>query len=208
MFPEVRLYRIAFPHQRWVLRTRRSCCGTCFFVEDFRIAVSKRVRRNEEIDAAEVRVIDSDGEQRGVMSLAAGIEVARNEGLDLVEVSPNADPPVCRIMDFGKYLFEQNKKAQSAKRKQKQVHVKEIKFRPGTDEGDYQIKLRKLVEFLEVGDKTKVTLRFRGREMAHKELGAQLLTRVRDDLEEYGTVEQMPQMEGRQMVMVIAPKKK
>ena len=171
------------------------------------IAVTKRVRRNEEIDATEVRVIDSQGEQAGVMSLRAGIELAKEEGLDLVEVSPNAAPPVCRIMDFGKYLFEQNKKSQSAKRKQKQVHVKEIKFRPGTDEGDYQIKLGKLVHFLETGDKTKVTLRFRGREMAHKELGAKLLTRVRDDLEEYGTVEQMPQMEGRQMVMVIAPKK-
>ena len=171
------------------------------------IAVTKRVRRNDEIDATEVRVIDSSGEQAGVMGLMAAIDLARDEGLDLVEVSPNAEPPVCRIMDFGKYLFEQNKKAQSAKRKQKQVHVKEIKFRPGTDEGDYQIKLRKLVEFLEVGDKTKVTLRFRGREMAHKELGAQLLARVRDDLEEYGTVEQMPQMEGRQMVMVIAPRK-
>jgi translation initiation factor IF-3 len=142
------------------------------------------------------------------MSLAEGIEIAKADSLDLVEVSPNAEPPVCRIMDFGKYLFEQNKKAQTAKRKQKQVHVKEIKFRPGTDEGDYQIKLRKLIEFLEIGDKTKVTLRFRGREMAHKELGAQLLARVRDDLEEYGTVEQMPQMEGRQMVMVIGPKKK
>ncbi len=141
------------------------------------------------------------------MTLRAGIELAKEEGLDLVEVSPNAEPPVCRIMDFGKYLFEQNKKQQSAKRKQKQVHVKEIKFRPGTDEGDYQIKLGKLVNFLENGDKTKVTLRFRGREMAHKELGAQLLARVRDDLEEYGSVEQMPQMEGRQMVMVIAPKK-
>ena len=141
------------------------------------------------------------------MSLAEGIEIAKGETLDLVEVSPNAEPPVCRIMDFGKYLFEQNKKAQTAKRKQKQVHVKEIKFRPGTDQGDYDIKLRKLIHFLEIGDKTKVTLRFRGREMAHKELGAQLLTRVRDDLEEYGTVEQMPQMEGRQMVMVIAPKK-
>ena len=171
------------------------------------IAVTKRVRRNEEIDATEVRVIDSKGEQAGVMSLREGIELAKEEALDLVEVSPNAEPPVCRIMDFGKYLFEQNKKAQSAKRKQKQVHVKEIKFRPGTDEGDYQIKLGKLVHFLEIGDKTKVTLRFRGREMAHKELGAQLLARVRDDLEEYGTVEQMPQMEGRQMVMVIAPKK-
>ncbi len=172
------------------------------------IAVTKRVRRNDEIDATEVRVIDSKGEQAGVMSLREGIELAKEEGLDLVEVSPNAEPPVCRIMDFGKYLFEQNKKAQSAKRKQKQVHVKEIKFRPGTDEGDYQIKLRKLKEFLEIGDKTKVTLRFRGREMAHQELGAQLLARVRTDLEEMAVVEQMPQMEGRQMVMMMSPKKK
>ena len=155
-----------------------------------------------------MRVIRSDGEQAGVMGIAEAIEMAYGEGLDLVEVSPTADPPVCRIMDFGKYLFEQNKKNQSAKRKQKQVHVKEIKFRPGTDEGDYQIKLRKLVQFLENGDKTKVTLRFRGREMAHKELGAKLLARVREDLDEYGSVEQMPQMEGRQMVMVIGPKKK
>jgi translation initiation factor IF-3 len=152
-------------------------------------------------------VIDSEGEQAGVMGLKAGIALAKEETLDLVEVSPNAEPPVCRIMDFGKYLFEQNKKSQSAKRKQKQVHVKEIKFRPGTDEGDYKIKLGKLINFLEIGDKTKVTLRFRGREMAHKELGAQLLERVREDLDEYGTVEQMPQMEGRQMIMVIAPKK-
>ena len=141
------------------------------------------------------------------MPLPQAIELARGVGLDLVEVAPTADPPVCRIMDFGKYLFEQNKKAQSARRKQKQVHVKEIKFRPGTDEGDYKIKLRKLVEFLQSGDKTKVTLRFRGREMAHQELGAQLLARVRQDLEEYCTVEQMPQMEGRQMVMVLAPRK-
>jgi len=176
--------------------------------EDFRIAASKRVRRNEEIDAAEVRLIDSTGEQRGVMPLSDAIAIAKDESLDLVEVSPNVEPPVCRIMDFGKFLFEQNKKAQSAKRKQKQVQVKEIKFRPGTEEGDYQIKLRKLTEFLEEGDKTKVTLRFRGREMAHKELGAQLLARVRDDLEELVTVEQMPQLEGRQMVMVLAPKKK
>jgi translation initiation factor IF-3 len=141
------------------------------------------------------------------MPLRDAINLAAEEGLDLVEVSPNAEPPVCRIMDFGKYLFEQNKKAQQSRRKQKQVHVKEIKFRPGTDEGDYKVKLRKLVEFLENGDKTKVTLRFRGREMAHQELGANLLARVRNDLEEYGSVEQMPQMEGRQMVMVIAPKK-
>ena len=176
-------------------------------MEDLRIAATKRVRRNEEIDATEVRVIDSAGEQAGVMPLGDAIELAKNVGLDLVEVSPNAEPPVCRVMDFGKYLFEQNKKAQTSKRKQKQVHVKEIKFRPGTDEGDYQVKLRKLVEFLENGDKTKVTLRFRGREMAHQELGANLLARVRGDLEEFAIVEQMPQMEGRQMIMVMAPKK-
>jgi translation initiation factor IF-3 len=179
-----------------------------FLEEDSGIAATKRVRRNEEIDASQVRLISSSGDQRGVMSLSAALEIARDEGLDLVEVSPNADPPVCRIMDFGKYLFEQNKKAQSAKRKQKQVHIKEIKFRPGTEEGDYNVKLRKLKEFLENGDKTKVTLRFRGREMAHRELGAQLLERVRNDLEELGVVEQMPQMEGRQMIMVLAPKKK
>ena len=142
------------------------------------------------------------------MPLSEAIDIAKDEGLDLVEVSPNVDPPVCRIMDFGKYLFEQNKKSQAAKRKQKQVHVKEIKFRPGTDEGDYKIKLRKLIAFLEDGDKTKVTLRFRGREMAHKELGAQLLARVRNDLEELAVVEQLPQLEGRQMIMVLAPKKK
>ncbi len=176
-------------------------------MEDLRIAVTKRVRRNEEIDAQEVRVIDAEGEQAGVMPLTDAIELAKDVSLDLVEVSPNAEPPVCRVMDFGKYLFEQNKKAQTSKRKQKQVHVKEIKFRPGTDEGDYQVKLRKLVQFLENGDKTKVTLRFRGREMAHQELGANLLARVRGDLEEYAIVEQMPQMEGRQMIMVMAPKK-
>jgi translation initiation factor IF-3 len=128
--------------------------------------------------------------------------------LDLVEVSPNAEPPVCRIMDFGKYLFEQNKKAHSARKNQRTIHVKEVKFRPGTDEGDYQVKMRNLVKFLTQGDKTKVTLRFRGREMAHKDLGRKLLERVRSDLEEIMVVEQMPQLEGRQMVMVLAPKKK
>ncbi len=142
------------------------------------------------------------------MGLEAALEIAKDDGLDLVEVSPMAEPPVCRVMDFGKYLFEQNKKAQSAKRKQKQVHVKEIKFRPGTEESDYQVKLRKLVAFLENGDKTKVTLRFRGREMAHQDLGAKLLARVREDLDEIAMVEQMPQMDGRQMIMVMAPKKK
>ena len=194
----------------------RSNCGasvrlhaarTCFSPEDPRIASTKRVRRNDEIEASEVRVIDAEGEQAGVMPLRQAIELAKSVGLDLVEVSPNAEPPVCRVMDFGKYLFEQNKKAQTSKRKQKQVHVKEIKFRPGTEEGDYKIKLRKLIEFLEYGDKTKITLRFRGREMAHQELGAKLLARVRGDLEEYAVVEQMPQLEGRQMIMVMAPKK-
>ena len=127
--------------------------------------------------------------------------------MDLVEISPNAEPPVCRIMDYGKFRFEESKKLQTAKKKQKQTQVKEIKFRPGTDIGDYNIKLRKLVSFLEEGDRSKVTLRFRGREMAHQELGMELLQRVKVDLEEYGTVEQEPKMEGRLMVMVLAPKR-
>ena len=142
------------------------------------------------------------------MSISDAVAQAQESGLDLVEVAPNSDPPVCRVMDYGKFVFEQNKKAQSARRKQKQTHVKEIKFRPGTEEGDYQIKLRNLIRFLTAGDKAKVTLRFRGREMAHQELGAQLLRRVQKDLEEVGTVEQYPQLEGRQMIMVIAPKKR
>ena len=136
------------------------------------------------------------------------IQLARDENLDLVEVSPNADPPVCRIMDFGKYLFELNKKGQSAKRKQKRIHVKEIKFRPTTEEADYQIKLRKIREFLDHGDKAKVTLRYRGREMVHQELGEKLMSRVRDDLDEYGTIEQLPELEGKQMIMVYGPKRK
>ena len=142
------------------------------------------------------------------MSLASALAMAEQAGMDLVEVSPNAEPPVCRIMDFGKYLFEESKKAQVARKKQKQIHIKEVKFRPGTDDGDYQVKLRNLIKFLSSGDKAKVTLRFRGREMAHQELGRAMLDRVKSDLEEYGSVEQFPKMEGRQMVMVIAPKKK
>ena len=142
------------------------------------------------------------------MDLPSALQLARDEGLDLVEVSPNAEPPVCRIMDYGKFLFEESKKAQLAKKKQKQIQVKEVKFRPGTDTGDYQVKMRNLVRFLEGGDKAKVTLRFRGREMAHQELGRDLLERVRKDLEEIATVEQFPKMEGRQMVMVMQPKKK
>jgi len=132
---------------------------------------------------------------------------AMDAGLDLVEVSPNAEPPVCRIMDFGKYKFENSKKKQAAKKKQKRIQVKEIKFRPRTEEGDYQVKLKKLIKFLENGDKVKVTMRFRGREFAHQELGMEFLKRIEKDLEEYGTVEQMPGMEGRQMVMLLGPRK-
>ena len=141
------------------------------------------------------------------MPLEAAIEAAYEENMDLVEVAPNSDPPVCRIMDYGRFVFEQNKKQHANRRKQKQMQVKEIKFRPGTDESDYQIKLKKLVKFLEEGDKAKVSLRFRGREMLHQELGQQLLKRVRDDLEELASVEQMPKLEGRQMVMMLGPKK-
>ena len=155
-----------------------------------------------------MRLIDQEGEQVGVVPLAHAKQVAEEAGLDLVEVSPNAKPPVCRIMDYGKYKFEQSKKQQEAKKKQKQIQVKEVKFRPGTDEGDYQVKLRNLRRFLSDGDKTKVTVRFRGREMAHQEIGSKLLERIEQDLSEYGAVEQYPKMEGRQMIMVVGPTKK
>lgn len=155
-----------------------------------------------------MRLIGADGEQIGVVSTRDALSRAEDEGLDLVEISPNAEPPVCKIMDFGKFMFEQQKKASAARKNQKQMQVKEIKFRPGTDEGDYKVKLKKLVSFLEDGDKVKITLRFRGREMAHRELGLELLNRVQADLDELGTVEQRPQLEGRQMVMVLGPKKR
>jgi translation initiation factor IF-3 len=142
------------------------------------------------------------------MSREEALRLAADEALDLVEVAPTAEPPVCKVMDYGKFVFEQNKKSQVAKKKQRQIQVKEVKFRPGTEEGDYQVKLKNLIRFLTAGDKAKVTLRFRGREMAHKELGAKLLERVRDDLVEMASVEQFPQMEGRQMTMVLTPKKK
>jgi len=141
------------------------------------------------------------------MPAGEAVNLATEASLDLVEISPNAEPPVCRIMDYGKFRFEENKKLQTQRKKTKQTQVKEIKFRPGTDIGDYKIKLRKLIEFLGEGDRTKVTLRFRGREMAHQELGMELLMRVKADLDEYGVVEQEPRMEGRLMVMVLAPKK-
>jgi translation initiation factor IF-3 len=153
-------------------------------------------------------VIAADGSQAGVMSRSEALQMAAASDLDLVEVSPTAEPPVVRIMDYGKFLFEQNKKAHQAKRKQKQIQIKEVKFRPGTGEADYQIKLRNLIRFLTEGDKAKITLRFRGREMVHQDIGRKLLDRVTTDLAEHGTVEQNPLMEGRQMVMVIAPKKK
>ncbi len=144
----------------------------------------------------------------GVMTIEQALQFSSESEHDLVEVSPTAVPPVCRVMDYGKYVFEENKKRQIAKKKQKQIQVKEVKFRPGTEEGDYQIKLRNLVRFLTEGDKAKITLRFRGREMAHQELGMKLLKRVEVDLIEIGQVEQFPKMEGRQMVMVLSPKKK
>jgi len=166
------------------------------------------VRRNEEISAPQLRVIAADGSQAGVMSRYDALQMASAAELDLVEVSPTAEPPVVRIMDYGKFLFEQNKKAHSAKRKQKQIQVKEVKFRPGTGESDYQIKLRNLTRFLHEGDKAKVTLRFRGREMVHQDIGRKLLDRVSSDLASHAVVEQNPLMEGKQMVMVFAPKKK
>ncbi len=172
------------------------------------IAANKKNRLNEEITAPEVRLIGEDGEQIGVVPLSEAMEAAGEADLDLVEIVPNAEPPVCRIMNFGKFQFEQKKQQQAAKKKQKQVHVKEVKFRPGTEEGDYQVKLRNLIRFLSDGDKAKVTMRFRGREHAHRELGLEVLQRVEADLAEYAQVEQQPQMEGRQMVMVLSPKKK
>jgi translation initiation factor IF-3 len=149
-----------------------------------------------------------DAEQLGIVSLRAALDLAEETGVDLVEIAPMAQPPVCRLMDFGKFKYQEAKRAHDAKLKQKQIQVKEIKFRPGTDEGDYKIKLRNLIKFLQEGDKTKVTLRFRGREMAHQEFGIRLLERVKGDLQEYGVVEQFPKMEGRQLIMVLAPTKK
>lgn len=155
-----------------------------------------------------MRLIGADGEQIGIVTIEEALKVAKESKLDLVEISPTAEPPVCRVMDNGKFIFDKKKEVQLAKKKQKRTQIKEIKFRPGTDVGDYQVKLRNLIRFLENGDKAKVTLRYRGREMAHLDLGRELLERIKADLAEYGTVEQFPKMEGRQMIMVIGPKKK
>jgi len=154
-----------------------------------------------------VRLIGANGEQVGIVPIAQAMKMAEEAEVDLVEIAPLAKPPVCKLMDYGKFKYREAKKAHEAKLKQKQIHVKEVKFRPGTDEGDYQIKLRNLIKFLEEGDKAKVTLRYRGREMAHQEFGVRLIERVKQDLEPYALVEQFPKMEGRQLIMVLAPKK-
>ena len=168
---------------------------------------SKRAIINEAVEALEVRLIGADGEQVGVVKTTEALAMAQEASLDLVQIAGDSNPVVCKIMDYGKHLFDIKKKRAASKKKQKQTQVKEMKFRPGTEDGDYQVKLRNLIRFLEAGDKAKVTLRFRGREMAHQELGMELLKRVEADLAELGAVEQLPKMEGRQMTMVISPKK-
>ncbi|MGH6901217.1 MAG: translation initiation factor IF-3 [Geminicoccaceae bacterium] len=167
--------------------------------EDYRI--------NQNIDSREVRLVDEHGEMAGVVPLAEALQRAEAAGLDLVEVSPNAEPPVCKILDYGKFKYEAQKKANAARKKQKVIDVKEIKMRPNIDDNDYNIKMRKIQEFLSDGDKVKVTLRFRGRELAHQDLAMGLLERVRDELGEQAKIEQFPRMEGRQMIMIMAPPK-
>ncbi|HYU70712.1 MAG TPA: translation initiation factor IF-3 [Burkholderiales bacterium] len=171
------------------------------------MATERTQRINTEINAPEVRLIGAAGEQVGIVPIAQALKMAEEAEVDLVEIAPLAKPPVCKLMDYGKFKYREAKKAHEAKLKQKQIHVKEVKFRPGTDEGDYKIKLRNLIKFLDEGDKTKVTLRYRGREMAHQEFGVRLIERVKQDLEPHAVVEQYPKMEGRQLIMVLAPKK-
>ncbi|MDX1391444.1 MAG: translation initiation factor IF-3 [Rheinheimera sp.] len=166
-------------------------------------------RINEEINLPEVRLIGIEGEQLGVVSIAEAIRLAEEGGADLVEISPTAEPPVCKLMDYGKFLFEKSKALKEQKKKQKQIQIKEIKFRPGTDEGDYQVKLRNLRRFIEEGDKAKVTLRYRGREMAHLDIGIDMLNRIKEDLADIAVCESFPsRVEGRQMIMMLAPNKK
>ena len=162
---------------------------------------------NEEITSARVRLIGKDGEQIGIVPVQEALRLSEEAESDLVEIVPNSEPPVCRIINYGKYLFEQTKKKQAAKKKQKQIQIKEVKFRPSTEIGDYQVKIRNVTRFLTNGDKVKVTLRFRGREMVHQKLGAQMLERIETDLKDYGVVEQHAKLEGRQMVMLFAPKR-
>ena len=178
------------------------------FRESQTIAQDRSHRINGEVNAPEVRLVGVDGEALGVVRLAEAFRLAEDEQVDLVEIAPTASPPVCRLMDYGKFKYQEQKKAHEAKLKQKQIQIKEVKFRPQTDDNDYQTKLRNLMRFLEEGDKAKVTMRFRGREMAHQEFGIKLLEKLRDDLAALSVVESMPRLEGRQMVMVLAPKKK
>ncbi|MBA3660651.1 MAG: translation initiation factor IF-3 [Gammaproteobacteria bacterium] len=172
------------------------------------MSTEKKPRVNEEIRTHEVRLIDAEGQQLGVVSTLDARKISEERGLDLVEVSPEAKPPVCRIMDYGKYKFQLSKRKASARKKQKLIQVKEVKIRPGTEEADYQVKLRNVIKFLEQGDKAKITVRFRGREMTHPELGMQMLQRMVLELVDYGVVEQHPKFEGRQIVMILGPKKK
>ncbi len=181
--------------------------GYCFG-ERLIATEKKQTRINGEINCPEVRLVGVEGEQLGIVKVYDALRQAEEADLDLVEIAPTAQPPVAKIMDYGKFKYQESKKQHEAKLKTKQVQIKEIKFRPGTDEGDYQIKLRNLIKFLEEGDKTKITLRFRGREMAHQEIGMAQLRRVSTDLAEVAIVEQFPKMEGRQLVMMLAPKKK
>lgn len=174
----------------------------------YRISTEKKPRVNDEIRVPEVRLIGAEGEQLGVVAMRDALKMTEEAGLDLVEVSPEAKPPVCRIMDYGKFKFQISKRKAAAKKKQKQIQIKEVKLRPATEEADYQVKLRNVTKFLEQGDKAKITIRFRGREMSHPELGMQLLHRMISELSELGGVEQHPKFEGRQIVMVLGPKKK
>ena len=163
-------------------------------------------RINEDIRAAKILLIDQNGEKQGIMPITAALEAAEEVGLDLVEISPNSDPPVCKILDYGKFKFQEQKKKNEARKRQKTVEIKEIKLRPNIDTHDYDVKAKAMHRFFEEGDKVKVTLRFRGREMAHQDLGVKVLDRVRDELNELAKIESMPRMEGRQMIMVLAPK--
>ncbi|MBL10200.1 MAG: translation initiation factor IF-3 [Acidiferrobacteraceae bacterium] len=172
------------------------------------MVLAKQQRINDEIEAQTVRLINENSDQLGVVPIEEALQIAVDSELDLVEISPNSDPPVCRVMDYGKFLYASSKKKQEGKKKQKQIIVKEVKFRPGTDVGDYDVKLRKLVNFLADGNKAKITLRFRGRELAHPELGMEMLQRIEADLKNVSIVEQSPKIEGRQMVMVLAPSTK
>ena len=179
-----------------------------FLPEERRINTDKQNRKNQEIRVPNVRVIGADGEMVGVLTRDEALALAEESGMDLVEIQPNADPPVCRVMDFGKFKFETQKKASAARKKQKIVEIKELKFRPTTDDGDSNIKLRNLRRFLEEGDKVKVNIRFKGREMAHQELGLLMASRIEADLADEAVVEQRARLEGRQMIMMLSAKKK